>query len=72
MDALYVTSSEKGSGKTAICAGLVAWTFLALVLNLSWMIMGLLPLGFGIAITVFQAVEFSVVGYVAGMLYKEE
>ena len=56
---------------TAICAGLIAWTFLALFLNLSWMIMGLLPVGFGITLTVFQAVEFSVVGYVAGMLYKE-
>ena len=57
---------------TAICAGLVAWTFLALFLNLSWMIIGLLPVGFGITITVFQAVEFSAVGYVAGMLYKED
>jgi len=57
---------------TAICAGLVAWTFLALFLNVSWMIIGLLPVGFGITITVFQAVEFSAVGYVAGMLYKEE
>ena len=36
------------------------------------MIMGLLPVGFGIIITVFQAVEFSAVGYVAGMLYKED
>ena len=56
---------------TAICAGLVAWAFLALLLNVSWMIMGLLPVGFGIALTIFQAVEFSAVGFVAGMLYKE-
>ncbi len=57
---------------TAICAGLIAWTFLALFLNLSWMIVGLVPVGTGIMFTVFQAVEFSAVGYVAGMLYKEE
>ena len=60
-----------GAG-TAICAGLVAWTFMALFLNVSWMIVGLLPVGFGITATVFQAVEFSAVGYVAGMLYKED
>ena len=57
---------------TAICAGLLAWTFLALFINLSFMIVGLVSVGFGIIATVFQAVEFSAVGYVAGLLYKED
>ena len=57
---------------TGMCAGLMLWAVLVLVVNIPWMIMGLVPVGFGITATAFQAVEFSVVGYVAGMLYKEE
>ncbi len=60
-----------GAG-TAICAGLLAWTFMALLINLSFMTLGLFSVGFGITATVFQAVEFSAMGYVAGMLYQEE
>ena len=62
-----------GPGPSAgVCAGLVAWALFSLFNWINFMIAGLVPVGLALAITVYQAVEFSAAGLIAGMLYKED
>ena len=68
---MYILYIMEGP-KTAVCAGLLAWGVVLLFINIPWMIFGLLSVGFGIAVSLFQAVEFGLVGFTAGFLYKEE
>jgi hypothetical protein len=56
---------------TGVCAGLVAWALWSLFHSVDYVIAGMLPVGLALSVTVYQAVEMSIAGLVAGMFYKE-
>jgi hypothetical protein len=56
---------------TGVCAGLVAWALWSLFHVVDMWIAGMLPVHLALSFTVYQAVEMSIAGLVAGMLYKE-
>jgi hypothetical protein len=56
---------------TGVCAGLVAWALWSLFHMVDMLISGMLPVGLAVSFTAYQAVEMSIAGLVAGMLYKE-
>jgi hypothetical protein len=56
---------------TGVCAGLVAWALWSLFHMADMWISGMLPGGLALSVTLYQAIEMSIAGLVAGMLYKE-